>query len=179
MTAQNNASPNAIPNAATQAAGLSPGYRVDDQDARPWGHYIVKAVGMDGGEEYCEKLIVIKPGKALSLQSHDLRRERWTVRSGILTALLDGKRIEAVSGQAILVPRGSIHCMANLTEEDCVVEERQSGICREEDIRRYADAYSRSTEAPRPGSAAALAAYQALLEDIRRAGASREKHARR
>lgn len=147
-------------------------YRVDDTDARPWGHYIVTAIGACDEGEYCEKLIIIKPGKILSLQSHELRAEVWTVKSGILTAIVDGNRIEASPGQAVQVPAGSIHCMANLTDEDCVVHERQTGICREEDIQRYADAYNRQTEGVNPGLGGALGIYKEVLTEIRDAFAS-------
>lgn len=141
-------------------------YRVDDQDARPWGHYIVTAVGRTPeGEEYCEKQIVIKPWNMLSLQSHELRREVWTVIKGTLTALVDGCRIEAGPGETIEIPQRSVHCMANLTDEACIVHERQTGVCREEDIRRYVDAYNRSTETS-PLAATSVALYGQMLLEI-------------
>ena len=144
-----------------------PAYRVDDQDMRPWGHYIVTAVGRTAdGEEYCEKQIVIKPGNILSLQSHELRRETWTVKQGVLTALVDGKRIEATPGQSIHIPKGSIHCMANLTDENCIVHERQAGICREDDIKRYVDAYSRATESLSMQASPSVAVYKDILKAI-------------
>ncbi len=149
------------------------GYRVDDQDARPWGHYIVTAVGKTPrGEEYCEKQIVIKPWNILSLQSHELRRETWTVRKGTLTALVDGCRIDAVAGETIDVPARAVHCMANLSDEACIVHERQEGICREEDIRRYVDAYNRTTENS-PLAASSVALYGQMLVEI---GKERDAH---
>lgn len=144
-----------------------PAYIVNDQDTRPWGRYIVTAVGRDGAEEYCEKVIYIKPRQVLSLQSHDLRRETWTVKSGQLTAQVGDKLIKAGPGDAINVPLGAIHCMANLTDADCVVAERQTGVCREDDIRRYVDAYNRSTEAISPDAAQAVAVYRGILENIK------------
>ncbi|MEZ0262237.1 MAG: phosphomannose isomerase type II C-terminal cupin domain [Alphaproteobacteria bacterium] len=144
-------------------------YRVDDQDMRPWGHYIVTAVGTCDEGEYCEKIIVVKPGKILSLQSHELRAEQWTVKSGTLTAIVDDMRITAEAGEVVLVPAGSIHCMANLSNEDCVVEERQTGTCREEDIQRYADAYNRATEGANPGLGGAISIYKSVLSDLRHA----------
>jgi mannose-6-phosphate isomerase-like protein (cupin superfamily) len=149
-------------------------YRIDDQDVRPWGHYIVTAVGRTPeGEEYCEKQIVIKPWHVLSLQSHALRREEWTVGKGFLTALVDGECRNAGPDETVHVPQGSIHCMANLTDEICIVHERQEGICREDDIRRFVDAYGRGTDAASPESAAAIAAYNKILHDIREKRAAR------
>lgn len=155
--------------AATPAARADnlPQYRVDDQDARPWGHYIVMAIGRTPkGEEYCEKQIVIKPYNVLSLQSHDLRRETWTVKEGVLTALVDGNRVSALKGQSIHVPTGSLHCMANLTDSECIVHERQEGVCREEDIRRYVDFYNRSIETPLAASTPSVGLYRDILSEI-------------
>lgn len=148
-------------------AAVAGDYRIDDQDVRPWGHYIVTAVGRTPeGEEYCEKQIVIKPWNILSLQSHALRREQWTVRKGILTALVDGERRTAGPEESVHVPQGSIHCMANLTEEICIVHERQEGICREDDIRRFIDAYGRTTDGNSGGRSASISAYNSILDDI-------------
>lgn len=153
-------------------------YKIGDRDDRPWGHYVVTGAGVDArGEEYCEKSIVVRPGQILSLQSHELRRETWTVKRGLLTALRDGERIEVLSGETIHIPTGSIHCMANLGEEDCIVEERQEGICREEDIRRYMDIYRRGTEALSPVPAESFTAYRAILADIKKIRVNRTKGA--
>ena len=124
-------------------------YHVGDSDERPWGSYVVTAVGVnDKGEEYCEKDITVKAKQVLSLQSHALRREHWVVTQGILTVVLDDKLVTLNKGQDIRIPLGGIHAMANLSAEDCIVHELQEGTCREEDIVRYADAYGRGTDAP-------------------------------
>ena len=143
-------------------------YQVGDRGDRPWGHYIVTDTGIAaGGEEYCEKTITIRPLQILSLQSHQLRRETWTVKRGILTVLVDGQRIDLLSGESLHIPVGSIHCMANLGDEDCIIKERQEGICREEDIRRYMDVYRRDTETlASPAAAESFTAYRAILVDI-------------
>ena len=142
------------------------GYSVNDQDARPWGHYIVTDVGETAeGEEFCEKQIVIKPWNILSLQSHELRRETWTVKKGKLIALVDGCRLEAGPGETVDVPVRSVHCMANLSDEACIVHERQEGVCREDDIRRYVDAYNRMTQAS-PAAASSVALYGEMLMEV-------------
>lgn len=143
-------------------------YRVGDNDTRPWGEYIVTAVGVNGkGEEYCEKKITIKPGQILSLQSHDQRREYWRVTAGTLTVLLDGKRMELEEGRSVEIPLRGIHCMANLGNAPCVVFERQEGICREADIKRYVDAYGRAAAGgDDPKIAESVKVYQAILSEI-------------
>lgn len=143
-------------------------YAVGDMDIRPWGTYVVQAVGVNAaGEENCEKEIHINAGQALSLQSHDLRREHWRVISGQLTVILDGKRIELNEGQSLQIPKGSVHCMANLTERTCIVKELQHGICREEDIHRYCDANGRKTvDSDDERVVSSLGLYKKMLEEL-------------
>lgn len=152
-------------------------YKIGDKDDRPWGHYIVTDAGVAAnGEEYCKKTITIEPLQMLSLQSHKLRRETWTVRKGILTALKDGQRVELKPGQSIHIPTGSIHCMANTGEDNCVAEETQEGICRKEDIRRYMDVYHRSTETlVSPQAPESFMAYREILIDINKIRVNRKR----
>jgi mannose-6-phosphate isomerase-like protein (cupin superfamily) len=158
-------------------AEASGNYRVGDRDDRPWGHYVVTAVGHDtSGEEFCEKKITIDPLQILSLQSHRQRRETWTVRRGHLTALKEGQRVELSSGESIHIPAGAIHCMANLGDEDCIVEERQEGICREEDVQRFMDVYRRDTETleASPTAVESFAIYRDVIIDINRIRANKK-----
>jgi mannose-6-phosphate isomerase len=145
-------------------------YRVGDMDIRPWGSYTVTAVGIkETGEESCVKEIQVNPGHILSLQSHEHRREHWKVSSGVLTVVLDGERLTLKKGQDVRVPQGSIHCMANLSKEPVVVQEVQQGICREEDITRYMDAYGRGTaQSDDPRVKKSLTVYKALIAEIRK-----------
>jgi mannose-6-phosphate isomerase-like protein (cupin superfamily) len=143
-------------------------YRVGDMDIRPWGSYTVTAVGVkETGEESCVKEIQVNPGHVLSLQSHEHRREHWKVISGVLTVVLDGERRSLRAGEDVRVPKGSIHCMANLGRQNVVVQEVQTGICREEDITRYMDAYGRSTATSNePKVTSSLAVYKELLAEL-------------
>jgi mannose-6-phosphate isomerase-like protein (cupin superfamily) len=153
---------------AANAPGNMEEYNIGDTDTRPWGSYTVTDVGTnDQGEDFCEKEITVNPGKILSLQSHELRRELWTVRSGTLTVILDGKRLELAEGQSVSVPLQAIHCMANLSDTPCIVFERQEGICREEDIARYVDAYGRAAQTAEEGRITdSIALYNGVLEEI-------------
>lgn len=128
-------------------AAFTEQYKTGDRDERPWGSYVVTGVGYnEAGEEFCAKDITVKAGGILSLQSHDLRRETWTVKSGVLTVVLDDKLLTLEVEQSVDIPLGAIHCMANLGATDCVVSEVQKGVCREADIKRYVDANGRKTE---------------------------------
>ncbi len=144
-------------------------YHVGDRDTRPWGEYEVTAVTKNAaGEEVCEKKITVLPKQILSLQSHELRRELWRVVSGELTVILNDRRITLTAGQDINVPLGSIHAMANTSDAPCVVFERQEGTCREEDIKRYLDAYGRGVEASdNPVVTASLAVYTEVMKEIK------------
>ncbi len=151
-------------------------YKIGDTDRRPWGEYRVTDVGeTDTGEEYCEKSITVIPGKILSLQSHDHRRESWRVERGTLTVVLDGQCLILEEGKSIEIPLKAIHCMANLTKEPCTVYERQTGLCREDDITRYVDAYGRATQSAADNDDAAamkiaqsVASYRNILEELER-----------
>ena len=141
-------------------------YKVGERDQRPWGHYVVTAVG----DDFCEKEITVNPGQVLSLQSHEMRRETWTVVKGVLTVLIDGERSEVAAGKSVYIPEKAIHCMAALGDEPCTVKERQEGICREEDIKRYIDAYGRGTETARsPEAVKSIEAYNQILAEIKEA----------
>jgi mannose-6-phosphate isomerase-like protein (cupin superfamily) len=144
-------------------------YQVGDSDRRPWGSYEVIGVGVDErGERFCEKEIVLSPYKILSLQTHDFRRETWIVRKGEMTIIRNDERITVREGETIDIPRGSMHSMSNLSDQECVVYERQSGnICSEDDIVRYIDAYGRNSAKLPPGHQKSAAHFYAILEEIR------------
>lgn len=142
-------------------------YSVGDRDVRPWGEYEVTAVGINDNDEFCEKHIVVQPGNILSLQSHDMRQETWGVLQGELTVILDGRVVTLRPGEEIFIPQGSIHAMANLCHEPCRVFELQEGICREDDIKRYLDAYGREVQENEDSIVrASLAAYREVMLSI-------------
>lgn len=147
-----------------------PAYQIGDHDERPWGSYEVTDVGVNAsGEEYCEKKITVLPQQILSLQSHEQRRELWRVTSGELTVILNDQKITLQAGQDINVPLGSIHAMANVSDAPCIVFERQEGICREADIKRYLDAYGRGVEASTdPVITASIATYTQVLNALKK-----------
>ena len=154
-------------NKNTSAPG--PAYAIGDTDTRPWGSYTVVAVGKNDGEEYCEKEIIVNPGHILSLQSHEHRREHWMVKQGVLTVVLDGKRLELKKGEQVRIPLRAIHCMANLGKDSCIVREIQAGICREDDIARYMDAYGRGTDQAGDARAeSSLVIYAQILTELKK-----------
>jgi mannose-6-phosphate isomerase-like protein (cupin superfamily) len=143
-------------------------YKVGDSDIRPWGRYIVTAAGvLADGREFCEKQIVVEPGKILSLQLHEYRVEQWCVDEGTLIVVCNGRLLRLSAGETIDIPRGAVHCMANLTTGTCKVYERQKGLCREADSVRFLDAYGRKTK-PFTSDLVALSAvlYRDVLNEL-------------
>lgn len=136
---------------------------------RPWGHSVIIAQGLtDNNTAFCEKQITLLSGHILSLQSHRLRNETWTVISGTLTVILKNKKIILQSGQKIFIPANAIHAMANISHEDCIIHERQEGVCDEDDIVRYHDAYGRAiTTTPFDDKITdSLNIYQSILSEL-------------
>lgn len=126
-----------------QPPNQSRGYTIGESDTRPWGTWKVLDAGTENGEEFCIKEITVIPGGVLSLQSHQFRREHWTVTQGDLEVTRDDEIITLQSGQSIDIPCGAKHRMANRSNQDTIVREIQRGICREDDIIRYEDIYGR------------------------------------
>ena len=109
-------------------------------DRRPWGTYEV----LDEGPNFKVKRIEVLPGKRLSYQKHSKRAEHWFVVSGIAKVTLDGAEIDVPTGQAIDIPKGSAHRVANDASETLVFIEVQRGeYLGEDDIVRLQDDYGR------------------------------------
>lgn len=126
-------------------------YKKGDREFRPWGYFKVLDCGyLPDGREFCEKLLVIAPCKILSLQAHDFREETWTVQTGSLTAIRGWRRHRLSPGSSIKIPSRAIHTIANLENTLLILHERQTGICREDDIIRYADTHGRAQPAAGP-----------------------------
>lgn len=146
------------------------GYKTGDSDQRDWGSYIVTDAAYDGGLcVRCEKNITVRPGFMLSVQSHDKRRENWTVTAGKLTVVLDGEVHTLPEGGSVDVPLGAIHTMANLGSAPCVVHEIQMGECAESDIHRYWDPNGRPVEqSEEPRVLASIERCEALMKNVMR-----------
>ena len=110
------------------------------KDYRPWGWF--ESVISEGG--FKVKKIFVKPGAALSLQSHKYRSEHWVVISGTAKVTIN-EDIKLLSvGQSTYVPEGSLHRLENPYKTPTKIIEIQIGTYLEEDdIIRYDDLYSR------------------------------------
>jgi len=110
------------------------------KDHRPWG-WFESLVRSDG---FQVKRINVKPGAALSLQSHKHRSEHWIVVEGIATVTIDHETKQVKAGQSVFVPLGAVHRMENYGTSPMVLIEVQLGTyLGEDDIVRYEDIYER------------------------------------
>lgn len=109
-------------------------------DHRPWGWFESLIIV----NEFQVKRIHVKPGAALSLQSHKFRSEHWIVVEGTATVTVDEKVTNLVEGQSIFVPLGAVHRLENNSTQPMVCIEVQTGsYLGEDDIVRYEDKYRR------------------------------------
>jgi mannose-1-phosphate guanylyltransferase/mannose-6-phosphate isomerase len=86
----------------------------------------------------------MKPGAALSLQSHNHRLEHWIVVEGTARVTV-GENIKLVTeGQSVYIPLGAVHRMENPGKVPMVLIEVQTGAYFAEDgVIRYEDIYAR------------------------------------
>jgi mannose-6-phosphate isomerase len=112
-----------------------------ERDVRPWGEYEV----LEDDDSHKVKRITVLPGKRLSYQRHERRAEHWFVVAGTATVTLEGVDYRIESGQAIDIPRGAAHRVANAGRDDLVFIEVQVGdYFGEDDIERLEDDYGRA-----------------------------------
>lgn len=108
---------------------------------RPWGFYKTAILN----EYYQNKIIIVKPGASLSLQSHEKRDEFWVVVHGKGIIQLDDDMIHAGIGTSVFIPRRAKHRLINTdNKERLIISETQLGdYFGEDDIVRYEDNYGR------------------------------------
>ena len=107
---------------------------------RPWGSY----EGVDRGERFQVKQLIVKPGGASSMQIHHHRSEHWVVVKGTAEVTLgDTKRLLS-EDESIYIPLGVPHRIYNPGRIPMHFIEVQSGsYLEEDDIVRIDDNYGR------------------------------------
>jgi mannose-1-phosphate guanylyltransferase / mannose-6-phosphate isomerase len=107
---------------------------------RPWGWYD----GVDFGERFQVKRIVVHPGAALSLQMHHHRAEHWIVVRGTARVTCGDKTYLITENQSTFIPLGTRHRLENPGCVSLELIEVQSGsYLGEDDIVRFQDIYGR------------------------------------
>ena len=108
---------------------------------RPWGWY-ASTFEVKG---FKTKVFVVKPRQRLSLQSHNHRKELWSIVAGEGICTVDEKQIPVAKDSFVVIPQGAKHRIENSSaSDDLVISEVQIGdILTEDDIVRYEDDYGR------------------------------------
>lgn len=116
-------------------------HKVHPRVYRPWGWY----EGIDVGERFQVKRIMVKPGERLSLQMHHHRAEHWVVVSGSAMITVDNVTKLYTENESTYIPIGSTHRLENPGKLPLHLIEVQSGsYLGEDDIVRYEDTYGRA-----------------------------------
>ena len=107
---------------------------------RPWGSYD----GVDAGERFQVKRIVVKPGASLSLQMHHHRAEHWIVVRGTAKVTRGDEVLLVAENESTFIPLGMKHRLENPGKVPLEMIEVQSGsYLGEDDIVRFDDHYGR------------------------------------
>lgn len=110
------------------------------REERPWGWFEV--LFEEPGLKV--KRIMVRPGKRLSLQSHEQRAENWVIVQGKARFTLDDRQLALEPQQSVFIPRRSRHRIENPGTEELVFVEVQTGsYLGEDDIVRYQDDFNR------------------------------------
>jgi len=108
---------------------------------RPWGYY----EGIDAGERFQAKRIMVSPGKKLSLQMHHHRAEHWVVVSGTASVTRGDETFMLSANESTYIPLGERHRLENIGKTPLYLIEVQSGeYLGEDDIVRFEDDYKRT-----------------------------------
>jgi len=111
-------------------------------DARPWGWYAI--LGQPEDEQIAAvKVLRVDAGQMLSLQTHELRRERWIPVTPGLGAIIGDEEILLEVGTAYEVPAGVPHRLFSIGVFGGTVIELMYGTYDENDIVRLHDTYNR------------------------------------
>jgi glycosyltransferase involved in cell wall biosynthesis len=111
------------------------------ENMRPWGFYEV----LSDRPDHKVKRITLYSGKRLSLQRHRRRSEHWHIVRGEAMARTGDAELRLTAGDSIDIPRGALHRIGNVGEEDMVfIEVQQGSYFGEDDIERIEDDYGRA-----------------------------------
>jgi len=107
---------------------------------RPWGSY----EGVDNGDRFQVKRLVVKPGASMSLQMHHHRAEHWVVVKGTAKVTRGDEVMLISENQSTYIPIGMKHRLENPGTIPLEIIEVQSGsYLGEDDIVRFDDHYNR------------------------------------
>ena len=116
-------------------------YQTHRRVYRPWGSY----EGVDAGQRFQVKRLMVNPGASLSLQMHHHRAEHWVVVKGTARVTKGGEVFMLTENQSTYIPLGTTHRLENPGNIPLEIIEVQSGsYLGEDDIVRFEDKYNRT-----------------------------------
>lgn len=115
--------------------GLSHYYK----EEQPWGNFERFTLN----EKTTVKLVTVKPGEAISLQTHTHREEFWRVLEGEGTITIGATEHAATVGKQFFTPRGEKHRVSG-GPQGLKLLEIAFGEFNEKDITRLEDRYGRT-----------------------------------
>ena len=109
---------------------------------KPWGFYKTTVLN----DYHQAKVISVKPGCRLSLQSHNHREEHWIIVNGVGEVQIDDSVLPVYRGSSVFIPRGARHRVVNTDKREALVmaEVQIGDYLGEDDITRYEDDYGRA-----------------------------------
>ncbi|MFZ2500568.1 MAG: phosphomannose isomerase type II C-terminal cupin domain [Minisyncoccia bacterium] len=110
-----------------------------DKEERPWGNFERFTLN----ETTTVKIITVRAGEAISLQTHEHRGEFWRVIAGSGSVQIDGRDSEAHEGDSFFIPQHATH-RANGGPSGLTFLEIAFGDFDEKDIERLEDRYGRA-----------------------------------
>ena len=111
-------------------------------DVRPWGWFTLLGEP-DDDPVAAVKTLHVEPGQMLSLQTHQLRRERWIPLTYGLGAIIGDEKVELLLDHSYEVPIGVPHRLFDIRGAGGTVVEIMYGKYDENDIIRLSDMYER------------------------------------
>ena len=114
---------------------------------RPWGSYVV----LVDKPTHKVKSIVVNPEQRLSLQSHKLRKEFWTIvdGTGVFTSGYDADYLDTqlvTIGDTLEIPAGMLHRIQAGLTGITFIEVQLGAYFGEDDIERFEDDYERTNQ---------------------------------
>jgi mannose-1-phosphate guanylyltransferase/mannose-6-phosphate isomerase len=107
-------------------------YQTSPLRRQPWGYSKL----IQSGPGFQAKEVMIKPGYQTAVQLHKQRSEHWVVLSGRASVMIDGQSRRLGMGQAVHIPPGTRHAIANEGDKKLTIFEVQAGKIKSDDIWR-------------------------------------------
>ena len=108
-------------------------------EERPWGNFRQ----FSSGVPVAVKIVFVRRGEALSLQTHKWRSEFWVILKGNPEVTIGQNTTQGSEGGEFVIPKNTAHRLS-APEEDVRFLELSFGKFDEGDIERLEDKYGRA-----------------------------------